>query len=158
MFVMLAVATALLAQATGPALLSETSLHTKIINIPESPVYVDSCRASTRFYDGGFIENAAYVILHNTSKKSIEVIGFSLIPFTAFNDRAGEGKMSHLSVDLAPGDTMGEDYKFTDGAKEPLMGGMGSAGKWQEWTSVYSVTCVASRIRFSDGSVWPSTP
>jgi hypothetical protein len=156
MFVMLVAATALLvAQTTDPSILSETSLHIKIDNIPGSPVYVDSCRASTRFYNGGFIWNFAYVTLHNTSKKSIEVIGFYLIPFTAFNDRAGKIKMSELYVNLSPGDMMGENYKFTDGAKEPLGGGMSSAGKWQEWEDVYSVTCTASRIRFSDGSVWP---
>lgn len=107
-----------------------------------------------------FTTEALFGILHTSHyitlvRNLLRSLVFYLIPFTAFNDRAGKIKMSELYVNLAPGDMMGEDYKFTDGAKEPLGGGMGSAGKWQEWEDVYSVTCTASRIRFSDGSVWP---
>jgi hypothetical protein len=96
----------------------------------------------------------AFPTLHNVSKKNIKVIGFTLVPLTAFNDSAGSAKTSLLMVNLAPGDEMNEDYPFTDGAKEPLLGDIGSPGASQGWSSVYIMACVATQVRFADGSVW----
>jgi hypothetical protein len=75
--------------------------------------------------------------------------------FTAFGDVAGDPKTSLLAVTLAPGESLGEDYKFNDGGKQPLMGGMTIiGGKLNEWPSVYEVRCEATRVRYQDGTVW----
>jgi hypothetical protein len=150
----------LLAQAEtntsqGPKVLVVHDLKAKMINTSGSPVTVDSCRALSKLYEGGSLFNLAYVTLHNASKKPIEAIGLTLFPFTAFGDVAGDPKTSLLEVTLAPGESLGEDYKFNDGGKQPLMGGMTIiGGKLNEWPSVYEVRCEATRVRYQDGTVW----
>lgn len=134
--------------------LSESPLKTKIIDLPGSPVKIDTCRAFSRVYDQysgvmSGVKYVAYVTLQNVSKKTIEAIGFTMSPHTVFNDGAGEPTTSLLLVNLAPGEAMPQDYPFTDGAKEPSYGNM-----INEWRSVYEVDCSVTRVRFSDGSTW----
>ena len=45
---------------------------------------------------------------------------------------------------------MPEDYSFTDGAKEPSYGGIS-----EKWTSAYQMDCCVTRVRFTDGTVYP---
>jgi len=135
-------------------MLSESPIKAKIINIPGSPVTIDSCRAVQRLYGPqagplSGLDYFAWVTLHNSGTKTIELIGVELTPRTAFDDSAGNAKGSLLAVDLAPGESMPEDYKFTDGAKEPLAGGVAN-----EWSGVYEIDCYVSRVRFSDGTIY----
>ena len=144
----------LIAQSTDSS--AQTLVKAKIVNFASAPIQIDSCRAAWQLSSIGLEEYLAWVTLHNTSNKTVEVIGLSLVPYAAFNDSAGQAKTSLLMVHLAPDEAMGEDYPFTDGAKQPLVGGLGVPGKWEDWSGVYYIACSVERVRFSDGTVWPN--
>lgn len=124
--------------------LNSTPIETKVLNPPNSPVHVDTCVAHVNSQDTSLYVTTA--TLHNVSKKRIKVIGFTLIPRTAFDDAAGDPRESLLNVDLSPGEEMGEDYPFTDGAKNTMLG--------FGWHNVYQINCVVWQVRFADDTVW----
>ena len=125
--------------------LASADIETTIVNTPHSPVHIDTCVSHLDPQDPELFDTSA--TLHNVSHKRIRVIGLTLFPYTAFNDRAGDPRENIFNVDLAPGEEMGEDYPFTDGSKD-IMVGIG----WSPQT--YVIKCMVMNVRFADGTVW----